>query len=77
MGGLGITTTAKTSPNSLLKKASINSVHESTVLEAAVFPQELALAKPVAHEEFALDQFFNGLLTICVTRSQFLRPGPK
>jgi hypothetical protein len=46
--------------NGLLKKASIHSVHEMTVLEAAVFPQELALAKPVAHEEFAFDQFSTG-----------------
>ncbi len=48
--------------SSLLKKASIHSVHETRVLEAAVFLQELALAKPVAHDEFAFDQLFNGLL---------------
>jgi hypothetical protein len=47
-----------------LKKASIHSVHKATVPEAAVSLLELALAKPVAHDEFALDQFFNGLLTV-------------
>jgi len=44
-----------------LNKASIHSAHETRGLEAAVFPQELALAKPVAHDEFAFDQFFNVL----------------
>jgi len=32
-----------------------------TVREAAVFPQKLALAKPVAHDNFAFIQVFNGL----------------
>jgi hypothetical protein len=50
--------------NSLWKKAIIHSVHETTVPEAEVFPQELALAKPVAHDEFAMDRFFNGLREI-------------
>jgi hypothetical protein len=45
---------------SLLKKASSHSVPETTVPEAVVFPQELALAKPVAHDEFTVDRFFNG-----------------
>jgi hypothetical protein len=49
-------------PNSLLKKVSIRSVHETTVPEAEVFPQEPALAKPVAHDEFAMDRFFSGRL---------------
>jgi hypothetical protein len=44
-----------------LKKVSIPSVHEMTVREAAVFPQELALAKPVAHDKLAFNPFFNGL----------------
>jgi hypothetical protein len=46
---------------SLLKNAYIHSVHDTTVPEATVFPLELALAKPVAHDEFTVDPFFNGL----------------
>jgi len=45
-----------------LKKVSIYSAHETTVSKTAVFSQELALAKPVAHDEFSFGQFFNGLL---------------
>jgi hypothetical protein len=30
-------------------------------MQVAVFLQQLALAKPVAHDESAIEQFFNGL----------------
>jgi len=46
----------------LLKKSITPSFRGKSVSEIAFFPQELALAKPVAHDEIVFEPFFNGLL---------------
>jgi len=48
--------------NSPLKKSKRNSSRVKVVSGVALFLQELALAKPVAHDEMICEQFFNGLL---------------
>jgi hypothetical protein len=58
-----------------MKKTSIPSVHETTVWKAPVFTQELALAKPVAHDEFAFDQVFNGRWVVSVAGAIFRKAG--
>jgi len=52
------------SPDSPLKKLKRNSSRVKVVAEVAIFLKELALAKPVAHDEMSCEQFFNGLLRI-------------
>jgi hypothetical protein len=45
-----------------MKMSTTHWPRERTVSRVAVFPQELALAKPVARDKFAIEQFFDWLL---------------
>ena len=52
--------------SSPLKKSNRNSPQVNVVSEVAIFPRELALAKPVAHDEITCEQLFNRLLEVVV-----------
>jgi len=49
--------------NNLLKKSIAPFFPRKSVSESVLFAKEIALAKPVAHDGFVFEPFFNRLLT--------------
>jgi hypothetical protein len=43
-----------------MKKSAMGLTRQRTLSHVAVFPQKLALAKPMTHDGFAIEQFVNG-----------------